>query len=440
MPRVKKKKSSKARIKRCDLRLPWRAAEPLSLLLKHSAAGSVHSAGAVRKTAAGTWEKKPGLISCGLEFPAGTSTEKGGGGRHLWLVEITQNCFTPTTSLCPHLCACLCYTVFCFCPPLAVPVASSFSSSSECLFLHAHNSIKLPIKLPFGPVTQMIKVLIKPGAKVLQHPCEWARQEQSLNLCAVTVERPKLPFASWLPDTTLASCASAESRVPVPVTLAALACRKCVLHSLCEICISWEVFRAWRWKITPAAGTCANTHTCHAFLCLLLHERLSDTLWLLPSLFWKKTPGSWQLTWPQYICFNAGKRCGRCVLRGPSLAVGDPNPVHHVATEQLRRISILRSTEWGRVFSGMFFSSHSDSQALSLEHPQERSFFFLFTCQSHFHVSSLSDLALPSAARRSPLAPNCHRAYLAQANCHTARKKPPSYFHRKKLPPLFTCC
>lgn len=87
----KNKNVQKTRIKRCDLRLPRRAAEPLSsLLLKHSAAGSVHSAGAVRETAAGTWEKKPGLISCGLEFPAGTSTEKGG-GRHLWLVEITHS-------------------------------------------------------------------------------------------------------------------------------------------------------------------------------------------------------------------------------------------------------------------------------------------------------------------------------------------------------------
>lgn len=148
-----------------------------------------------------------------------------------------------------------------------------------------------------------------------------------------------------------------------------------------------SAFPMWNmYFMRSAQSTAVKNHTCcwhmckhtHVtlFLCLLLHQRLLDTLWFLPSLFWKKTPGSWQLTWPQYICFNAGKRCGRCVLRGPSLAVGDPGPVHHVATEQLRRISILRSTEWGRVFSGMFFSSRSDSQALSLEHPQERSFFF----------------------------------------------------------------
>lgn len=63
-------------------------------------------------------------------------------------------------------------------------------------------------------------------------------------------------------------------------------------------------------------------------------------------------------------------------------------------------------------------------------------FFFLFTCQSHCRVSSLSDLGLPSAARHSPLAANCHRAYFAQANRHTSsKKKQNSYYHRKKLPP-----
>ena len=45
--------------------------------------------------------------------------------------------------------------------------------------------------------------------------------------------------------------------------------------------------------------------------------------------------------------------------------IRESSAVGLMATDQPWSISILRSAEWGRVFSGMFFSSRSDSQALS---------------------------------------------------------------------------
>lgn len=42
-----------------------------------------------------------------------------------------------------------------------------------------------------------------------------------------------------------------------------------------------------------------------------------------------------------------------------------------MATDGLWSISVLRRAQWGWVFSGMFFSSHPDSQALPLKHTQE---------------------------------------------------------------------
>lgn len=117
-------------------------------------------------------------------------------------------------------------------------------------------------------------------------------------------------------------------------------------------------------KIAPVAGKC--THTVSCFSLLSVKRRL------LLRLLWKETLVSWQLTWRQDICSNVSKRCKRCVLRGPSLGVRDPSSVNLAATEKLWSISILRSNEWGWVFSGVLFSSHSDSLTLSFKHPQER--------------------------------------------------------------------
>lgn len=56
-------------------------------------------------------------------------------------------------------------------------------------------------------------------------------------------------------------------------------------------------------------------------------------------------------------------------------AVREASAAELMATDGLWSISILRIAEWGWVYSGMFFSSHPDTQARSLKLTQENFIF-----------------------------------------------------------------
>lgn len=119
---------------------------------------------------------------------------------------------------------------------------------------------------------------------------------------------------------------------------------------------------------------------------------------------------------------------------GPSLGAREPSSVHQVATEQLWRISVLRSAEWGRgVLGDVFLVSLRQSGFLS--NILRKVFFFAPPClpASLIVVSSSRDLALPTAARSSPRAANRYRAYRAAAS-RSARKQKKTSTFAVKLP------
>lgn len=168
---------------------------------------------------------------------------------------------------------------------------------------------------------------------------------------------------------------------------------------VCEICISWEPPVV---KIAPAAGKCTHTS---CFSLLSVSQTNSGCCYL-------SSENKHWLADNSHGCNIFALmfvRDARDVCSEDSEA---PSSVNLAATEQLWSISILRSTEWGWVFSGMLFSYHSDSQTRSRTSSGKIS--FLFTCKSHCCASSLSELTFPTATHTSLLSANRHHGLISQ--------------------------
>lgn len=216
------------------------------------------------------------------------------------------------------------------------------------------------------------------------------------------------PFRVWISDISLPSCASIPSHVPLCLFLAALACRTCSAFP-------WSMYLTWKCThpgTMPRVSLLSASRVSHA-------RAAAGCCYLFPDSPHQLAHGShgcsiFALMWG---------RVGRDVCsEGPSLAGRDSSAVHLAATDQLWGISILRNTE-----RAYFCPLSPDSGALSPT--SSGRLVFLFTCQCHCCVSSLSGLMLTSATYANLLAANGPRSLISQpttvrANTHTHTSPP----------------
>lgn len=163
---------------------------------------------------------------------------------------------------------------------------------------------------------------------------------------------------------------------------------------LCEICIVYFT-RTAQDAVTGNRTCCCYMHTSLRFQ--LLHLR-------------KQTSARWHVAPQEYLCFNISERCILALCAQRALLPTFLRPPHsqsptlHISWPQTRpwSISVLRSAEWGRVFSKMFSSSHTDCASFSNIH--RKAIFFLFACQPHCCVThSGLQGRVPSAQPSLPL-------------------------------------